>query len=243
MEAPKHAPNKLSELDALFLDVGGTLIYPRHGVANSYARYAAEMGVTLVADGLDQAFLDSYVSAKKSTLRKTGLTFGASETDGRRFWRDVFNPLLPHGLDAGTADALFESIYAGFENPDEWAIFEDAERLMASAQAKGIPMVVVSNWDTRLPALLDAMGLTQRMTGIVCSAVVGIEKPSQAIFEKAQSLLPEAIRKGKIMMVGDSHREDIEGARRFGLETLHVHRGTGDPAFPNMVARIDSIVD
>ena len=80
-------------------------------------------------------------------------------------------------------------------------------------------MVVVSNWDDRLPVLLEGLGLARFFEAIVYSAGVGAEKPFPAIFHHALDHLelpPE-----QVIHIGDRQREDVEGAQAVGMQAWH----------------------
>ena len=83
-------------------------------------------------------------------------------------------------------------------------------------------MVVVSNWDDRLPLLLERLELIPYFDAIVFSAGVGVEKPFAAIFEHALDEL--ALPAQEVVHIGDRLREDVEGARGAGLQSIHLTR-------------------
>lgn len=92
---------------------------------------------------------------------------------------------------------------------------------------------MISNWDERLRPLLgsirvpDERGRTRTMTdffgeAIVVSHEVGATKPALEIFRHASRRLD--VPAGSILHVGDSWREDVEGARGAGMTALHLIR-------------------
>jgi putative hydrolase of the HAD superfamily len=91
---------------------------------------------------------------------------------------------------------------------------------------RGYVLGVVSNTDGRLKGLLDETGLAGHFRCIIDSAVVGVEKPDPAIFERALEDL--GMTPSACAYVGDIYAVDIEGARRAGirgvlLDPLHLH--------------------
>jgi putative hydrolase of the HAD superfamily len=86
---------------------------------------------------------------------------------------------------------------------------------------------VVSNWDERLPPLLAELGLGDYLDAVVYSAAVGTEKPDPRIF--LETLAQLGVEPSEGLHVGDSLREDVEGALAAGMEALHLVR-SGAPS-------------
>jgi putative hydrolase of the HAD superfamily len=87
---------------------------------------------------------------------------------------------------------------------------EALERLAAA----GLPLAVVSNWDSSLPETLAELGLAEPLTAIVTSADAGAEKPAPAIFRAALARLGSAPQ--RTLHVGDESSDEA-GARQAGL--------------------------
>ena len=83
-------------------------------------------------------------------------------------------------------------------------------------------MIVVSNWDDRLPILLERLELSPYFEAVFYSAAVGAEKPFAPIFEAALMYL--GVPTGRVLHVGDRLREDVEGAQALGMQTVHLDR-------------------
>jgi putative hydrolase of the HAD superfamily len=85
-----------------------------------------------------------------------------------------------------------------------------------------VKRVAVSNWDVSLPGALAEAGLADLLDGIVSSAAVGAAKPDPRPFERALALA--GARSNEAVHVGDSEREDAEGARAAGIRPLLLGR-------------------
>jgi FMN phosphatase YigB (HAD superfamily) len=83
--------------------------------------------------------------------------------------------------------------------------------------------VVVSNWDHSLHERLAETGLAPLVDAAVASAELGHAKPSPAIFEHALALA--GAEAADAVHVGDSQREDVQGALAAGLRPVLVARG------------------
>jgi FMN phosphatase YigB (HAD superfamily) len=71
------------------------------------------------------------------------------------------------------------------------------------------------------PALRRLLG--DRVDGFSLSFEVGAMKPEPEIFAHACRNL--ALSPDQMLMVGDSHRSDVEGAEAFGMRAVRLRRG------------------
>ncbi len=120
-------------------------------------------------------------------------------------------------------EALLESL--------EFSVFEDVRPALQSLRARGLMLVVVSNWDVSLAEVLARVDLAPLLEGIVTSAAVGQRKPATAIFQRGLQLA--GVEPARALHVGDSMREDVEGARAAGVEPVLVRRD-GAPGPPDV---------
>ena len=109
--------------------------------------------------------------------------------------------------------------------------FADVRPALAAARAAGRRLVVVSNWDVSLNDVLDRLGLSQMLDGVVTSAEFGVRKPAPEIFDHALALAGVAAHDA--IHIGDSLAEDVAGARAAGIEAVLIKRD-GDPGPPGV---------
>jgi putative hydrolase of the HAD superfamily len=100
--------------------------------------------------------------------------------------------------------------------------FPDADPALASLEARGLRLAVVSNWDVSLPPVLARLGLADHFEAIVHSAGVGAAKPDPRPFLAAVEAL--GLAPAACVHVGDHPVNDGEGARRAGLRAILVDR-------------------
>ncbi len=81
------------------------------------------------------------------------------------------------------------------------------------------PLGVISNADTRTQRVLEGLGLSQLVDVVLLSAELAWDKPDPRIFHEACQLLD--VPPKHTLHVGDTLRDDIEGARGAGLQALH----------------------
>lgn len=119
--------------------------------------------------------------------------------------------------------------------------FEDAVEALPRLRGAGHRLVVVSNWDISLHAVLERVGLAASVDAVVTSAEVGARKPDRAIFERGLCLAGASA--AATVHVGDSLEEDVTGARGAGIEPVLVRRdGGGGPAGVRTVSSLTELV-
>jgi putative hydrolase of the HAD superfamily len=138
----------------------------------------------------------------------------------RRRCAEVLRDALPRaagirGVDSGE---LTEVLLASLR----FRAFSDALPALAAAQAHGVRLVVVSNWDFSLHEILARLEILSLVDGVLTSAEAGTRKPQRQIFE--QALRIAGVRASDAIHVGDSLEEDIAGARLAGINPVLIAR-------------------
>jgi putative hydrolase of the HAD superfamily len=207
----------LSGRRAILLDALGTLIELEPPARFLGVELAARFGVRLSETEAERAiaaeiayyrrhFDEGRDEASLAGLRvrcAQALRDAIPERDARR---------LP--APGGLVDALLASLRFG--------LFPDVLPALGEYRARGSRIVVVSNWDVSLHAVLGRLGVTPMLDGIVTSAQAGARKPASAIFELALELAGVPARDA--VHVGDSLDEDVAGARTAGIEPVLISR-------------------
>lgn len=207
--------------DAVFFDVGNTLIRPEPSVAAVCAeilhdaghdRTLAEIGSLLPA--VDEYYEDRY---------RTDDSFWASDEGAAGVWVGMYTLLCRRlGIPEPEARVLAGRVYDAFGSPERWRPFPDVTPAFDRLVAAGVKVGVISNWDSRLASILDGVGLGRSVDAIVCSAAEGLHKPDPRIFEMACSRVD--VRAGRSAHVGDHVYADVVGARSAGLTPVLIDR-------------------
>ena len=108
--------------------------------------------------------------------------------------------------------------------------YPDVPAALAALRARGVALVVVSNWDVSLPAVLRGVGLEGMVDGVVTSAQVGRPKPARAIFDAALALA--GVSPDRAVHVGDSVEHDVRGALAAGIRPVLLRREGAEPGEP-----------
>jgi putative hydrolase of the HAD superfamily len=203
----------LANIRAITFDVGGTLLEPRPSVGAIYAAVAAERGWR----NLSIAQLNANFAA---AWRKK-IAFDYS-TDA---WRQIVEESFTGLVDRAAVHDFFDELYMRFEQPASWAVYDDVRPAMDRLRQRAIRLAVISNWDLRLRPLLNRIGLATCFDAILISAEVGAAKPASRIFDEAARQLKVAQQ--EMLHVGDSQREDVQGARAAGLAAVRIDRQVG----------------
>lgn len=222
----------------VLLDAGETLIGPRESFGAVYARVVAELGVERPAEtwerALRAAWLDTARIVPAGEDRYAHYAGGEAE-----YWRRFVERALAgvSGVDrpAALAAAAVDPLREAFREPSAWRVYEDVVPTLEALHAMGARLAVVSNWDSRLPALLDGLGLARHFAAIVVSHLEGVEKPRPEPFLRAVARL--GARPEDALHVGDTPELDGAGAAAAGIACVLVdrHGRTGRPrALPDL---------
>jgi putative hydrolase of the HAD superfamily len=207
-------PFRRSELDAVFLDAGNTLITFDHALV---CRMLASEGVVATPPALGRA----EAAARPAVSRF--LTDGSSSEGRDTFVFYVTRMLAGLGHDGPGAQALAERLVGRLrrEVPTQrlWSqVLPGVPDALRALRAAGLRLVVVSNSDGTVEEGLATIGLRTLLDGVVDSAVVGAEKPDPAIFRHALELA--GTRPERALHVGDLHAVDVLGARAAGVHAV-----------------------
>jgi putative hydrolase of the HAD superfamily len=212
------------DVDAVLFDAAGTLIQVRPSVGHVYSEIARDYGADPDPDVVQQGFRKAW----KARLGVPGreLPLGSSEELEREWWRGIVADALDH---AGALepvgdrfDDYFDRLYRRFETADVWLVYDDVRPALEALRARGFPLGVVSNFDSRLPRLLDRLDLARYFDIVLTSAEAGVRKPDPAIFREAARRL--RVEPARMLHVGDIAEDDVEGASAAGLRALLLTR-------------------
>ena len=209
----------------VFFDVAGTLIRVRDGVGAQYARVATRFGVTADPASLEREFPAAFRAAPKMAF--PGARPGVIPELEREIWRGIVRRVfagagaLP-AFAPGVFDRYFDAVYRHFEDAAVWDVFPDVAPALTGLRGLGCSLGVVSNFDGRVLAILDGLGLAQSFESVTLSSRTGVTKPDPAIF--AEALARHRAEPAEAVHVGDSPTEDCDGARAAGLAAVLIDR-------------------
>ena len=223
-------------------DFTGTLFEPRSTVGKIYrqvlcteaARESAACGEA--ADSLSVAALDAAFRSAYAAAAEAHPCFGAGSLSSEVWWRgvvestivgaagpDVF-PALASALPLAF-DELFGSTFVSAQGwrplPSAVESLQALSAWRAAQPAARRPCVgVISNWDERLPRLLDELEVASHFDFVLTSREVGVEKPAPLIFDRARELAGVSAD-ARAVHIGDSVGNDVAGAAAVGWEAIY----------------------
>jgi putative hydrolase of the HAD superfamily len=154
------------------------------------------------------------------------------------FWRKFLRRVRSR-LDGGeVSHEAYARLAAHFRSPGSWAMYGDVLPTLEDLRARGFALAVISNWDSHLPRLLEALGLSSFFRVTSVSAIEETGKPEAEIFHRTCARL--GVAPADALHVGDSPRDDYEGARAAGLSALLLDR---DGRHPQIADRIAGLVE
>ena len=202
-----------SRIRAVSFDVGGTLIEPFPSVGHVYSDTAASHGFRGISpDTLNERFRAAWKSRQD---------FNYSV----KTWRKLVLATFGEDCPAEAVIGFFPDLYRRFIQPDAWRLFPGTRELLLELQSMGVLLAVTSNWDDRLRPLLAGLGLSELFKVISISGELGFQKPDPRIF--LNTCFNLEVSPGEAIHVGDSQREDIQGACGAGMSAVlfEPHRG------------------
>lgn len=206
---------------AVLLDVGGTLIECRPSPPEVYAQVLSRWGAPVAAAQVAPVF--RRVWTEMTQVHPTGLDRYHLLKGGEWAWWGQFLREVLAALDhPAPAEPVLAELFAAFAEPSLWHVFGEVREVLARLREQGLRLAVVSNWDSRLPELLDRLELSSFFEEVLVSALEGIEKPAPEIFHRAAARL--GVAPSSCLHVGDSPLDDYRGASSAGMRAVLVDR-------------------
>ena len=203
---------------AVFFDIGGTLIYADPPVPDVFARVARRRGHGITVRDVEPCMqqVDEYY---ESEYMRDG-DFWCDHDRAVQIWLDMY------GMMAGYCElsdpGLPQAVYDEYLRPENWSLFPDAQACLKGLKRRGFKLGVISNWDATLEDLLRNMGYLPYFDEVVSSASVGCRKPGSAIFEIALERM--SVKPGDAVHVGDLPEADGDGATGAGIRPIIIDR-------------------
>ena len=212
-----------ASIQAITFDAAGTLIRVAEPVGETYSRIAREVGARLSPESLNAAFRDVFP-------RMPAMAFPDLDQPGiaraeRAWWRDLVERVVRHAGRVNAFDEYFEALFCYYADARAWRAYPETHRALESARARGFNTAVVSNFDSRLPPILEELGIADRVDSVIYSTGCGAAKPDERIFQHAMDVLGST--PDSTLHVGDNLHADYHGASAAGMAAVHLDRGKG----------------
>ncbi|MEX2205079.1 MAG: HAD-IA family hydrolase [Myxococcota bacterium] len=197
-----------ARLEALLLDAAGTALELREPAAAVYVRIAARHGIERPLADVARAL----AGARIAPPPLDGVALADVPAREREGWREIARAALG---DEAADGPCFDAIFAAFARADAWRPVSGVREALDQARARGLRTAIVSNMDSRLPALLEELGLGDALDAVVLPSSCGFAKPDPRIF--AFALAELGLRAEAALYVGDREPDCVAAARAAGL--------------------------
>ena len=209
---------------AVLFDVGETLVHPTPSFPELFARIVGQAGHERDPD--DVVAASAAVMHRFSEASRDGDRWTLSPEASRAFWLGVYERMLA-SLGLPSTDGLRETLYEGFTDLGNYALFDDVPETLDTLEAAGVTLGIVSNFEAWLEDLLARLGVRDRFPVRVISGVEGLEKPDPDIYRLA--LERAGAPAVDVAFVGDNPEFDVVPPAAMGMFPVLVDRRARHP--------------
>jgi len=225
----------------VFFDAADTLFHVKGSVADIYLQHAVQFGFAQKPDSLmtiKQAFNRAFRDAPPPIFATTEpVRIKHSE---RLWWFDIVHNVFYRVGMFDRFDEFFDAVFQVFENPDTWTLYPETEAVLSQLRVQGMELGIISNFDSRLFTILRGLGIDRLFDTVTISSLTQAAKPAPKIFQSA--LEKHAVDPEEALHIGDSVRDDLEGATRAGLMGVLLDRESRiSGALPTAAVRIATL--
>jgi putative hydrolase of the HAD superfamily len=207
----------------IFLDAVGTIIGVKDGVGEIYSEFAHKFGVECDPAQVNAAFYQEFKAADPCVF--PGATNADIPDREYQWWRSINQRTftrLGKIADFSDFEGFFAELYAYFATAAAWEVYPDTVEALDRWQQQGFTLGILSNFDTRLYQVLDALDLRKYFSSVTLSTEASAAKPAAAIFQ--QALDRHHCLASNAWHIGDSELEDYQGATAVGITAWLLQR-------------------
>ncbi|MGB3513698.1 MAG: HAD-IA family hydrolase [Microcoleaceae cyanobacterium] len=207
----------------ILLDAVGTLFGVRGSVGEIYQQFASQWGVDVSAPTVNRAFFESFKAAPPMAF--PGVELAKIPELEFEWWCLVAAETYKKvGVFEQFSDfrSFFGQLYDYFATVAPWFVYPDVKPALTKWRDRGIKLAVLSNFDSRLYPVLEALKLVDFFSDVTISTEVGAAKPHRKIFAAALQKCNCAIE--EVVHIGDSLNADYQGAINVGIEAFWLNR-------------------
>lgn len=211
---------------AVLFDLDDTLLDYSGGVEACWAGACA-----LAADaGVDPPALARTIDEVRRWFWSDPVRHARERVDMLRAWRTIAEHALERtGRPSPSLAAAMADDFAARRRAAA-RLFDDALPCLAALRARGVPLALVTNGDTRMQRdKIASHGLAAYFDVVAIEGELGVGKPDPRVYRHALTAL--GVAPADATMVGDNLDWDVAGAQHVGLRGVWIDRaGQGLPA-------------
>ncbi len=221
------------ETKAVFFDVDFTLIYPGPMFrAEGYRTFCARHGMEVDASQFDAAV--AYAGE---------LLDGPDDApyDDEIWLAYTRNIIERMGGRGPSVQACAREIYAEWAACHHFELYDEVPAVLRELVEAGFRIGLISNSHRCFASFQTHFELQGLISATVSSSEHGFMKPHPSIFAAALQLVNVAA--ADAVMVGDSLRQDVQGAIGAGMRAILIHRGESPPPAVEGVPVVRSLAE
>lgn len=205
----------MKDTDAVFFDVDFTLIHPGPRFQGSgYASSCARRGIVV-----DISRFESAVREASSVLDSADQLYD----NGAPFIRYTARIIELMGGQGDDVAVVARELYDEWSEHRHFSLYEDVRDTLEELARRRVRLGLISNTQRCLTSFRSHFALDDLISVTVSSAELGVMKPHRAIFQAALDRMQ--VPAERAVMVGDSVRHDVHGARQVGMHGVWLARG------------------
>ncbi|MEO5863651.1 MAG: HAD-IA family hydrolase [Nitrospiraceae bacterium] len=212
-----------TSIQVIFFDAAETLFHINGSVADIYLTHAVQYGFRQTPDSeasIAQAFQRAFRDASPPVFAATDPS--DLKRCERLWWFDIVHNVFYRVGMFERFDEFFEQVFQVFEDPRSWVLFPETHAVLTKLRQEGFELGIVSNFDSRLFPVMRGLGIDRLFDTVTIASLVRAAKPASKIFEIA--IEKHAVDPEEAVHVGDSMRDDVEGATKAGLTGILLDR-------------------
>ena len=200
---------------AVLFDVDFTLIYPGPTFqGEGYRSFCAKHGI----GNCDPEAFHAAVASASAML---------DDSDDHSYDAQVFIRYIRHIIErmggcGGAIEECAEEIYREWAACHHFTLYDDVVPTLRALHQRGLLLGLISNTHRSLESFQSHFELDGLISVAVASSAHGFNKPHPSIFRTALRLL--CVGPGEALMVGDSYKHDVEGAKAVGMPAVLLRR-------------------
>ena len=207
----------MSHIRGVIFDLGNTLMFLDDEWEAVRSRGAADLVEFLRQSGMNvdaERFGEDYLETRRlfyETAVNEAKEYSAAYT--------LQLALKQSGLKDVSQDLIEGALRAFFAFEEErWTAYDEAGDTLRELSQRGYRLALISNAtdDPLIQRLVDRFGFRRWFEMALTSAGVGLRKPHPGIFDKVLSRW--SFSPSQVVMIGDTLRFDIAGARNYGMK-------------------------
>ena len=231
-----------SSIRVVFFDAADTLFHVHGSVAEIYLRHAVEFGFPQKPDSLlaiKQAFSRAFREAPPPVF--SAVEPARIKQSERLWWFDIVHHVFYRVGMFERFDAFFDHVFRVFEDHRSWRLFPETASTLSQLKARDLELGIISNFDSRLFGVMRGLGIADAFDTVTISSLAQAAKPAPQIFHIA--LEKHAVDPEEAFHIGDSLRDDVEGAKKAGLRAILLDRdGIQDGAGVQTIKSLEELL-